>query len=182
MDFVNKLRNVSLDLEKLYIKDLISMINVIYEECDVVERGSKKFISKEELIVRCKLGIRDNICKAMCQTGSKCIRKSVDGGEYCKMHIGLSIKDNINSVVSMQMYERNEIKEEREIELEGKKKINDMNTNVMNMNNMKSKFIEDTFYYVDEKYIYDRETLEKVGYISDNVCILTDDPFILDEL
>lgn len=171
MDFVNKLRNVSLDLEKLYIRDVTSMINVIYEECDVVERGTKKFISKEELIARCRLGIRENICKAMCKSGSKCIRKSVDGGEYCKMHIGLSIKDSINSVVSMQMYENMEI----EIKDEKEKDEKEMN----DMSGMRSKFIEDVFYYVDDKYIYDKGTSEKVGYISDGKYILTDDPFVL---
>lgn len=174
MDFVNKLRNVSLDLEKLYIKDVISMINVIYEECDVVERGTKKFMSKEELIARCRLGIRDNICKAMCQSGSKCIRKCVDGGEYCKMHIGLSIKENMNSMNNMvYMYEK-------QVEREDSVGVDvDVDVDVKDMSGMRTKFIEDMFYYVDEMYIYDRGTREKVGYISKGEYILTDDPFVL---
>jgi hypothetical protein len=165
MDFVNKLRNVSLDLEKLYIKGIISMIDVIYEECDVVERGTKKFMSKEELIARCRLVTRENICKAMCQSGSKCIRKCIDGGEYCKMHIGLSIKDNMNSMV--YMYEKKQMEGDVDVDVD------------VDVSGMRVKFIEDKFYYVDEVYIYDRGTKEKVGYISKEGYILTDDPFVL---
>lgn len=175
MDFINKLRNVSLDLEKLYIKDMISMISMIYEECDVVERGTKKFISKEDLIVRCKLGVRDNICKAMCQTGSKCIRKCVDGGEYCKMHIGLSIREKINNMVYIDEYKSEEIELEELSDSVGSFKED-------NKGEMSIKFIEDVFYYVDERYIYDRVSRERVGYISDGRYILTDDPFILDAI
>lgn len=176
MDFVNRLRNVSLDLEKLYIKDIVSMINVIYEECDVLERGTKKFISKEELIARCGLGMRDNICKALCQSGSKCIRRCVDGGEYCKMHIGLSIKEKMSNMLIMDMYEK------EGVELGEVKGMGMSEVKRNDMSGMKSKFIEDMFYYVDDMYIYDRETTEKVGYISDGKYILTDDPFVLGEI
>jgi hypothetical protein len=48
--------------------------------------------------------------------------------------------------------------------------------------NLETKLIDDTFYYMDKNYIYDRDTLEKVGYISDNEFILTDDPFILNAI
>ena len=41
------------------------------------------------------------------------------------------------------------------------------------------KFIEDTFYYVDQQYVYDLN-LEKVGYMDEGTCVLTSDPFILE--
>lgn len=173
MDFISRLRNVSLELEKSYIKDLINVIDVIYQECDVVERGTKKFVSKEELIVRCKLGMKNDICKAMCQSGSKCIRKCVDGGEYCKMHIGLSIKYSMN-VVSVNDKDMNGV-DMNGVDMNGV----DMSGVDMSGVGMETKFIEDTFYYVDEKYVYDRGTMERVGYRSGGEYILTSDPFIL---
>ena len=43
--------------------------------------------------------------------------------------------------------------------------------------------IDDTFYYIDSHFIYERDTLQKVGYIENDQgtknYILTDDPFIL---
>ena len=43
--------------------------------------------------------------------------------------------------------------------------------------------IDDTFYYVDDHFIYERDTLKKVGYIENEFdtknYVLTDDPFIL---
>ena len=168
MEFVNRLRNVSLELEKVYIKDMIKMIDVIYSKYDIMDRSTKRVISKYELISEVGLSIKDTICIAMCQTGSKCIRKAINGGEYCRMHIGLSIKNNINNsnIIEIKNEEINdEMEDEMGDEMEG---------------NVILKLIGDVFYYVGEKYIYDRETGDKVGYVKMNEYILTDDPFILD--
>jgi hypothetical protein len=47
---------------------------------------------------------------------------------------------------------------------------------------LKKKFIDDVFYLIDDKFIYDNKTLEKVGIINNNNYILTLDPFILKTL
>jgi len=39
--------------------------------------------------------------------------------------------------------------------------------------------IDGTFYYVDDSFVYDKNTLERVGYTEGSRYVLTDDPFIL---
>ena len=80
------------------------------------------------------------------------------------MHIGLSIRNKISDVL---------------MEVE----VLDVGEGVMKVEGdigiKNERFIEDMFYYVDERYIYDKETLEKVGVVSRGEYILTSDPFIL---
>lgn len=49
--------------------------------------------------------------------------------------------------------------------------------------NLKQQLIQDTFYYVDSEYIYDKQSMQRVGYVettqSDYNYVLTDDPFVL---
>ena len=45
--------------------------------------------------------------------------------------------------------------------------------------NLKKQFIEDTFYWIDDKYIYDIDSYEKVGIIEYNEFKLTSDPYLL---
>jgi hypothetical protein len=44
---------------------------------------------------------------------------------------------------------------------------------------LQQKFIDNTFYYVDDEFVYDKETYEKVGYKQNNEYVLTFDPFLL---
>jgi hypothetical protein len=164
---INKLKDVSLELEKSYTKDMMAIIENIYNNYDVKERGTDKLVSKGELISRFKLSEKNEsmICLAMCQNGNKCVRRSMEGSEYCKMHIGLSIRNKISDVL---------------MEVE----VLDVGEGVMKVEGdigiKNERFIEDMFYYVDERYIYDKETLEKVGVVSRGEYILTSDPFILE--
>ena len=55
--------------------------------------------------------------------------------------------------------------------------------NKIDILSLEKTFINDSFYYHDKSFIYDKESLEKVGYIeNENDFILTDDPFILEIL
>jgi len=50
--------------------------------------------------------------------------------------------------------------------------------------NLKKIFIDDTFYLVDDKYVYDTLNKQRVGYVQSKIqgqieYILTDDPFVL---
>ena len=52
-----------------------------------------------------------------------------------------------------------------------------------NQDNLQNVLIENAFYYTDNIWVYDKESMEKVGYVDRNNAdinyILTSDPFIL---
>ena len=92
---------------------------------------------------------------------SQCNRYALDGYDYCKSHLYKvclqeSKPDNLPQVTFTQNTSQN-------IDLSELHKI----------------FIDDSFYYTDNKYIYDYQ-YSKVGYISNKDFILTSDPFILE--
>lgn len=48
----------------------------------------------------------------------------------------------------------------------------------IDLGNLKMKFIEDSFYYIDKSFIYNK-LKQKVGYLDNGEFVLTDDPYIL---
>lgn len=91
---------------------------------------------------------------------SQCTRNAIEDRDYCKTH----------------MYKIGLVKEEITVSINhiSNSKLNDCSK-------LKKKFINDSFYYVNDKFIYNIDTNEKVGYIFQSEYILTSDPFILDE-
>lgn len=90
---------------------------------------------------------------------SQCSRNALTDSDYCKKHmfnIGLqSDKNDVSFYVKKRKPE------------------------TVCESSLTKKFIEDTFYYIDNQYVYDLN-LEKVGYMDDGNCVLTSDPFILE--
>ena len=107
-----------------------------------------------------------SICKGISKNGNKCTRKASDNSKYCKTHNYLSYREQLNNksddiTENVFVIEKNNSYDNLDIE------------------NMDLKLINDSFYYTDNNYIYDKDSLTKVGYIYNNEYILTDDPFIL---
>lgn len=101
-------------------------------------------------------------CRATTGTLSQCTRNATEGS-FCKTHmhiIGLveeEPKNNIGFFVRKRKPE------------------------TVCESNLVKKFIGDTFYLVDTNYVYD-SNFEKVGYVDDGQYVLTDDPFVLDNI
>jgi hypothetical protein len=94
---------------------------------------------------------------------SQCTRNAIDNYDYCKTHL-------------YRMCLKSQEDEEFSTPIEYKTHTNNITTPIQNL---KKKFIDDSFYFVDDKFIYDSDNL-KVGYIHNNDFILTSDPFLLD--
>jgi hypothetical protein len=99
---------------------------------------------------------------------SQCSRNAIENYDYCKTHL---YKICLNSQEST-------CKKNLPIEFN----INSSNDNSISQEkcNLKKKFIDDSFYFIDNKFIYDTKNHIKVGYIHNNEYILTSDPFLLD--
>jgi hypothetical protein len=99
---------------------------------------------------------------------SQCSKNAIDNYDYCKIHLYkmcLSRHDIDDTTHDSYI---------PPIEFNCTSKPTDVH-------NLQKKFIEDSFYFVDDKFIYDSNNI-KVGYICNEEYILTSDPFILETL
>lgn len=100
---------------------------------------------------------------------TQCTRNAIENYDYCKSHL-----------YKMCFLKSESNKHDEDIMSVEYKSIN--NDNIIDKNKLKRKFIEDSFYFVDNKFIYD-SSYNKVGYINEtNNYILTNDPFILESI
>ena len=92
--------------------------------------------------------------------------------KYCKIHNYLSFKE--------PEHDPEPIYQQTIFVISDKGNGNDKgNGKGIDKSNYKKQLIDNSFYYIDDSFIYNTSTLEKVGYIENNEFILTDDPFIL---
>ena len=100
---------------------------------------------------------------------SQCTRNAIENYDYCKSHLYKMcfLKNEQESCITTST----------SIEYNINKHTNDLSCN----NKLKKKFIEDSFYLIDDKFIYDTN-YNKVGYIDNGIFILTSDPFILETI
>jgi hypothetical protein len=98
---------------------------------------------------------------------SQCSRNAVENYDYCKTHL-YKICLRSQETVSQKI---------PPIEFN----INEEQYNSQEQCNLKKKFIDDSFYFIDSKFIYDTNHI-KVGYVYNNEYILTSDPFLLDTI
>lgn len=167
-----KLSSLSTKVEKSYIKDIKTVINTMMDDFEIYYKDTDQLVSNENIINRFRaiFSTQDAIiiCKGVSQNGNKCTRKTTNESDFCKTHSYLAFKQHQESK-SQNLYI-----------IEEQFKQND-NQNLLDKTNLE--LIDDTFYYVDSNFIYDKDSFDKVGYVEYNNSkteyILTDDPFIL---
>lgn len=152
MDEDKFMENYKKKLVKDFVKQMLKHFKIYNNDDNLVNESEILNIIYAPKVI--------NRCIGTTSTGiiTQCTRNAVDKLEYCKTH----------------MYKMGYIKEQPPINIvciENKCK----DTIVCNL---KKKFINNSFYFVDEKYIYDEDN-NKVGYINDKEYILSSDPFIL---
>jgi flagellar hook assembly protein FlgD len=135
------------------LKDLSVSFTITNENNSIVKLEELKNIYLNTIKIRC-VAVNNN--------GNQCKKNNYKNGLYCKTHYSLNEEKSTN------------IKETITI---NKQNIDDF----VNSKNLTKILINDSFYFIDCKYIYELKTLEKVGYINSNgKYILTDDPFLLE--
>lgn len=166
------LQNTSLKIEKAYINDIIKITNIIFDEYDITYKNTNIPVEKDIFVNKFKIFQTNNvlICKGISKNGNKCSRKSSENSKYCKTHSYLAFREHINDKIDIT---------ENVFVIEKNNVNTDDNLNIENIQKMELKLINDSFYYIDNEYIYEKDSLNKVGYIHNKEYILTDDPFIL---
>lgn len=160
--------------KKRIIKELLKNICKSYKVYD----NNDNIVDKDTLYDQLMVPKVIKRCVGVTNTNpiSQCTKKALDNYDYCKTHLS-----NIYLKKSEEEYV-----DDIFITLE----LNDnLNTHKPENNmNLKKKFIEDSFYFIDNQFIYDN-SYRKVGYIDNHNTefeetryILTDDPFILENI
>lgn len=149
-------------LEKYKKSILKQAISIIYQNKDDIINLSKQEIL--DLVLKPKIIKR---CLGISSTFTQCTSNALQDQEYCKRHLKYSVLNKESDNSQEPEFEITKIK--NKFQDESKIKMN-------------KKFINDTFYFTDTKYIYDIETLEKVGIINKKKFFLTSDPFILQSI
>ena len=158
------------DIERAYSKDLEYLIENLVDDYNIVSKTTGETLKRRALtdLVNKFTKMQSeqsktSHCQAVCLNGNRCVWKTLPDTDYCKRHIGLSFQRNTSEPELSQFY------------------LLESDEAVARPTNTKlqSKLIEDAFYDIDDDFIYDKTTGERVGYISDNNYILTNDPFEL---
>ena len=142
---------------------------------DILYKNSNNTVKYKEFLDHFINGLEDkkeNICLGISQNGNKCCRKAQDNSNYCKVHFYLEFRNKEDNQKRDTIFIINENNKDNKFDVKKQ--------------NLQKVFIEDSFYYKDDKFIYDTFknpdgtiNYQKVGYIENNELILTDDPFIL---
>lgn len=182
---VKKIDNLSISLYNAINNDIDGLCKNLCQELDIFKRGQMQhIISPEELKQIIKkylvINLEPKFCQGITKQNNRCTRKAILDSKYCQSHTNKYYLHNNNNTCLNNVINNNTTEQVT---------ITALQTNAINKNrfrvddiDMKTKFIGDTFYYTDNKYIYDKNTLDKIGYVNGKDYILTDDPFILDEL
>jgi hypothetical protein len=163
-----RVNNIPNSIERAYIKDITTIVEDILFEYDIFYKDTEQRVQKE-IFLRRFLNIfgkqeEVKICRGISQNGNKCCRRVLDNTDYCKTHKYLEFREKSHQ----------ETKSDNVFVIEGSNIPKTLDTT-----NLQTRMVDGTFYYVDESFVYDKQTLERVGYIETDRCILTDDPFIL---
>jgi hypothetical protein len=154
--------------KKRIIKDVLKNLCKNYKIYDVNDNIVDKDTLYDQLIVA-KVVKR---CIGVTNTNpiSQCTKKVLDNYDYCKTHLSKMCFKKVEEEGANEFlihFESNNINYKVNLESQ--------NTD------LKKKFIDDSFYLIDDKFIYDND-YKKVGYIEDSNYILTNDPFILENM
>lgn len=149
-------------LDKYKKSILKQAISIIYQNKDDITDLSKQEIL--DLVLKPKIIKR---CLGISTTFTQCTSNALQDHDYCKRHLKYSVLNKESEQVFQITKIKNKNKNESSIQ-------------------MTKKFINDTFYFIDTKYIYDIDEDgnigEKVGIINKKKFILTSDPFILQSI
>lgn len=151
------LEKYKIAIVKQNIKILLSKIEIDYTEQELFE-----MLMNIQTKKRC-IGVTSSL--------KQCTSNAFENLNYCKKH----------------MFNYGLIKNKEQNKEQNDTKVifvseNNIIENLPDKQLLKKKFIDDTFYFIDDSYIYDIKTMKKVGINSKEEFFLSCDPFILGQM
>lgn len=139
-------------------RDVQAIVLDIFRQYDVYYKNSS---TRVDLHTVCASVERQ--CAAATRNGKRCTQQPAFSSMYCKRHRS-NEHATLEATPSVHTVD-----------------IVPMTTECGGESGRRKVFVDDSFYSIDEMYMYDLATGARVGYIEDGRYMLTDDPFILGE-
>ena len=149
------------------------VIKKLYEKYTIYDDDENEINEKDikEYLEKLSNSGKKRCCGVSKSSGipKQCKAFAISNFDYCKNHMmtygtcGLSQEQNN---INVEIYKDKHINSDEHTDQH------------IDLGNLKMKFIDDSFYYVDTNFVYNK-LKQKVGYIEDGEFILTDDPYIL---
>lgn len=161
-----RMNTLNSSVERAYTKDITSIIEDLFFEYDIYYKDTTTTVPKD-IILRKFLSIFEKeietkTCIGISKNGNKCCKTAQVNSNYCKIHKYLEFKENLEKSQE-NLFVISDTQKNTHIDIE----------------NMKKQVVDGSVYYVDLSFIYDTNTLERVGYVDNDKYVLTDDPFVL---
>jgi hypothetical protein len=188
INLIEKTKKLGPTIEKTFNNDLDKIFDIMISEFDIYYRDSSDKVSKETLFEKFCFRLSEttdnfiNYCSAITNSGTPCSNKKYQNSKYCKKHMSKELMEKYQERLCEKYDQINQTYGIETIET-----IETIESQNIDITKLTKKFIDDSFYYIDNKFIYDTIDHRIVGYveIKDNKnCdfILTEDPFILSNL
>lgn len=146
--------------------------DLIYSKYSIVDKDTQQVIDNTTFIksIMSSLVGSKKICNGLLSNGNPCLKTTVSNTDYCTTHLKKHKEKFFFNNLNSNLQNENETKIES-FEINSKLDVNHQN--------LRDVFIGDTFYLTDNHFIYDKQSLEKMGIVENNQCILTTDPVLL---
>lgn len=162
--------NLNPMLEKYKNSIITDTIKKLYEKYTIYDEDENEITEKEikDYLKKINNPIKKRCCGVSKSSGvpKQCKSFAVTNFDYCKNHM-------MTYGACSSLRRKNEIEENIDVEI-----CKNIVGEHIDLSNLKMKFIEDSFYYIDKSFIYNK-LKQKVGYLDNGEFILTDDPYIL---
>lgn len=159
--------NLNLLLEKYKKTITKDIVKKLYEKYSIYDKDENKIDEKDikDYLKKSNDPVKKRCCGVSKSLGvpKQCKTFAITNFDYCKNH--MIAYGNCGRTKSLEQNTVVEI-------------CRNTDDEYIDLDHLKMKFIEDSFYYVDTNFIYNK-LKQKVGYVEDNDFILTDDPYIL---
>ena len=173
-----RLNNMPNSIRRAYTKDITNIVEDLFFEYDIKYKNTEHDVPKDIFLRRLVSIFGDDhtervkICKGISQNGNKCCRRVTDDSDFCKTHSYLAYRQTQSRGQAHVQSPHVSVQDDVFVV---------QNTGVKNVDvaNLQTRMVDGTFYLTDSSFVYDKTSLERVGYIEGDRCILTDDPFIL---
>lgn len=164
---------LKLTYEKSFWKNVEKLVHLVCEKYTVVEKAnSNQVVDASHILKQLKLSVAGSEQRTQCvgltKDGEQCAKYAKDDTLYCKIH----------QLKQRQRETEDTEKASRLYVFKGESESD----NGVTLDELETRYIENGIYKVDDQFVYDIETKEKVGFVDNGQYILTDDPFILDSL
>ena len=150
----NYSKNIQQKLVIAFQKDIDDILHKIHSEYNL-KISISEFISKYNYNIPV-----ETTCHGISQNGNKCFNKTFQNELYCKKHISQK------QIIKKTVYEPFTIEMSK--------------MSIVKPTNYTLKLIDNQKCFVDDSFVYDVDTFERIGYkTSKETYILSDNPFLL---